>query len=344
MPEPGFVPDETPARWPADLPTPQVVAGDGFDAWISRFEASWRHGPWSLAEVARRNGGELALLAGQRDAAPVAWERALFLDVEHGRHPRGGPCLWLSGTARFDGGALVVTQRLARDAEGERAVVAALLKELREAAELFTFSGKSADLPVTKERAASWQLDFAVPPRHFDLHRMAGKLLRRKFGDQRLQTFERELLRYERADDLSASALPLAWHELAEPGGAALRVAVLRHNLLDVVALPALAAELAFRVECPQEPDERGPIAELHVARGKERESIEAALAADPDSFRALMELSKLVEREEGDLTVALEHAQRALEVAPPHLKDAAKRRLAQLERRRARAGWEDGA
>ncbi|MSR48131.1 MAG: hypothetical protein EXS13_13910 [Planctomycetes bacterium] len=342
MTEPKFVPDEVPPPWPSDLPTPAVVDRGDHAEWISRFPADWRHGPWSLREVLRRTGGELPLLASARDAVPVAWEQALFLDLEVGTHPRGGACLFLAGTARFDAGELIVTQRLARDAEGERAVVAALIAELAAARELFTFSGKSFDLPMTKARAKSHELTVAWPARHFDLYRMAGKLLRNRFSDQRLQTFERELLHFERQGDLPGSAMPLAWHELGEPGGAALRIAVLRHNLFDVLALPSLAAELAFRVESPQEPDEREQLAAAHLARGNDRTTIEAALEVDPDSFRARLELSKLVEREEGDLSSALQHAEHALELAPDHQKDAAKRRIAQLRRRMARLGWQE--
>lgn len=342
MSEPVFVPDATPPPWPADLPPPTVVPRDGHVEWTSRFAADWRHGPWALREVVRRGGPELAQLAGRRDEAPVEWERALFMDLEVGRHPRGGACLFLAGTARFAGGELVLTQRLARDAEGERSVVVALLAELANAADLFTFAGKSFDLPMAKERAAAHALPLVVPPRHFDLYRMAGKLVRKKFGDQKLQTFERELLRYERVDDLPGAAMPLAWHELAEPGAAALRIAVLRHNLLDVLALPALAAELSFRVESPQEHDEREQLAEVHLARGKDRATLEAALAVDPDSFRARLELSKRIEQEDGDLTAALAQAELALEVAPEHLADAAKRRIAQIKRRMARAGWQE--
>ena len=237
MSEPVFVPDELPARWPADLPAPVVAEQGSHSTWTSRFAGDWRHGPWALREVQRRSGGELALLAGTRDPAPVAWERALFLDLEVGTHPRGGPCLFLAGSARFVDGELIVTQRLARDADGEASVVAALLADLATSSELFTFSGKSFDVPMAKARAAAHALDVTLPARHFDLYRMAGKLLRKRFGDQKLQTYERELLRFERHDDLPGSAMPLAWHELSEPGGAALRIAVLRHNLQDVLAL-----------------------------------------------------------------------------------------------------------
>ena len=49
--------------------------------------------------------------------------------------------------------------------------------------------------------------------------------------------------------------------------------------------------------------------------------------------------MSKLVEREDGDLDAALDFARRAQDVAQPHLLDAARRRIVQLERRMRRRG-----
>lgn len=343
MTEPEFVPDAPPpAIWPADLPPLEERDEGACVRWQSRFDANWRHGPWSMGEVQRRSGAPLALLARSRDPAALDWSRALFLDLEVGTHPRGGPCLYLAGSARFVDGELVLTQRLARDAEGEPALLEALMREFAECAELVTFSGKSFDAPMVQARAAAHALPLRLPPRHFDLYRMAGKFLRKRFRDQKLVTLERELLRFDRGADLAGGALPCAWHELLQPGQEAVRLAALRHNLLDVLALPSLAAELAFRVESPQEPEEREQLADLHVEAGKDRASLERALEVDPDSFRARLELSKVVEREEGDLEAALRHAELALEVAPDHLADAARRRIAQLKRRLARSGWQE--
>ncbi len=342
MTEPEYVPDAAPTTaWPADLPQPVAVDEGECVRYQTTFEATWRHGPWTMGEVQRRSGAPLALLAKARDAIAFDWSRALFLDLEVGTHPRGGACLYLAGTARFIDGALVLTQRLARDADGERALLIALAAELAQAGELVTYAGKSFDAPTLVARAAAHQVELSLPPRHFDLYRMAGKLLRKRYGDQKLVTFERELLRFDRGEDLPGSALPLAWHDLFLPESSSLRMAVVRHNLLDVLALPSLAAELSFRVECPQENDEREHLAELHVEVGKDRASLERALEVDPDSFRARLELSKVVEREEGDLDAAMRHAELALEIAPDHLADAARRRIAQLKRRMTRHGFE---
>lgn len=344
MVETRFEPEPDPSRWPADLP-PLVEADAGRHVrFTTSYGPDWRHGPWSMGEVRRRPAEGLALLAGLRDAA-FEWDRALFLDLEAGAHPRGGPCVWLAGSARFDGGALRLEQRLARDDEGEGELLAALAEACAGAGALVTFSGKSFDVPMLRARAAAWRIEPRLPPLHLDLYRMAGKLLRKRSRgadaprDQKLVTCERELLRFERGEDLAGGALPCAWQELLAGGPRATLYAALRHNLLDVLALPALAAELSFRVESPQEEAEREQLAELQVERARDRAALEAALELDPDSFRARLELSKAIEREEGDLTAALRHAEAALEVAPAHLADAARRRIAQLTRRLARGG-----
>jgi len=73
-----------------------------------------------------------------------------------------------------------------------------------------------------------------------------------------------------------------------------------RHNLLDVVALPALAAELTLRLESPEES----------------------------------LEQSRLDEQEAAGIAESLEEAKRALEVAPPHRREAARRKVRRLEKR----------
>jgi len=307
------------------------------DVYTTRFERSHRHGPWTFDELARRPLEELAVLLGRRSSEKLSPESAAFVDFEAGSHPRGGSCLFLAGIGRLHEDAFVVTQYLARTPEEERDVLERTARDLAAAPQLVTFNGRSFDVPLLVERTAAEGIEWAPARDHFDLLRMAERLVKRRFADARLVTLERELLRYTRIDDLPGAAAPRAWLELFEEGRDRLLTAVLRHNLLDVLALPALACELSFRLESPQDHDEREQVADARVRAGKDRASLERALADDPDCFRALLEMSKLAEREEFDLEAALDYARRALDAAEPHLQDAARRRIVQLERRARR-------
>jgi hypothetical protein len=338
MAPPRFEPDpEAPVSWPDDLPRPVEERRAALSAFTTRLDLSFRHGPWSFHELARRPLQELSLLTGRRAAEKLSPETAAFVDVEAGSHPLGGSCLFLAGVGRLEADGFVVRQFLAREPAAERELLEAVAAALARATQLVTFNGRSFDLPLLLERALADGVAFVPPPAHFDLLRMAERLVHRRYGDARLVTLERELLRYVRSDDLRGAAAPRAWLELFEEGRDRLLTAVLRHNLLDVLALPALACELSFRMESPQDLDEREHVADARVRAGKDRASLERALEEDPDCFRALLEMSKLAERDEFDLEAALSYARRALDVAQPHLQDAARRRVAQLERRARR-------
>jgi uncharacterized protein YprB with RNaseH-like and TPR domain len=351
MSQPSLEPDADPGRgaegvgdaWPDGLPRPRLEAGSSARAelrtYTTRFDLSYRHGPWTFHEFARRPLHELAVLTGRRGGENLSPADAAFVDFEAGSHPRGGSCLFLAGIGRLCDDAFVVTQYLARTPEGERDVVECVARDLAAAPQLVTFNGRSFDVPLLAERTAAEGIEWAPARDHFDLLRMAERLFRRRFEDGRLVTLERELLRYTRVDDLPGAAAPRAWLELFEEGSDRLLLHVLRHNLLDVLALPALASELSFRIESPQDLDERERLADTRVRAGKDRASLERALEEDPDCFRALLEMSKLAEREDGDLDAALDYARRAQDVAEPHLLDAAKRRIVQLERRQRRRG-----
>ncbi|HET6163638.1 MAG TPA: ribonuclease H-like domain-containing protein [Planctomycetota bacterium] len=336
MSQPSLEPD-------ADLPRSALAAAaperPGLCTYETRFDLSFRHGPWTFHEFARRPLQELAVLLGKRGAEKLSPADAAFVDFEAGSHPRGGSCLFLAGIGRLRDDAFVVTQYLARTPEGERDVLECTARDLAAAPQLVTFNGRSFDVPLLVERTAAEGIEWAPARDHFDLLRMAERLVKRRFADARLVTLERELLRYTRIDDLPGAAAPRAWLELFEEGSDRLLQGVLRHNLLDVLALPALAAELSFRIESPQDLDERENLADARARAGKDRASLERALEDDPDCFRALLEMSKLVEREDGDLDAALDFARRAQDVAEPHLADAARRRIVQLERRLRRRG-----
>jgi uncharacterized protein YprB with RNaseH-like and TPR domain len=312
MVEPELVRDPMPEPfWPAGLPRPRHRASGALSTFTTRFEGAYRHGPWSMAEIVRRATAELAQLAGGAAADEgLDWERALFLDLEAGGHPRGGSCIHVAGLARFVATAahdaddefrgFEVVQLVAHTEAGERALLETVARAAADATALVTYSGKSFDAPLLAERARSHALELALPRRHFDLYRMGTKLLRRRFSDTKLVTLERELLRYERVLDLPGIAVPWAFRTASEDGIDALLWAIVRHNLLDVVALPALAAELTLRLESPEES----------------------------------LEQSRLDEQEAAGIAESLEEAKRALEVAPPYRREAARRKVRRLEKR----------
>ena len=116
MSQPSLEPD-------ADLPRSALTAGapdrPALQTYETRFDLSFRHGPWTFHEFARRPLQELSVLLGKRGAEKLSAADAAFVDFEAGSHPRGGSCLFLAGIGRLRDDAFVVTQYLARTPDGE---------------------------------------------------------------------------------------------------------------------------------------------------------------------------------------------------------------------------------
>jgi hypothetical protein len=338
----------------------------------TRFDADFRHGPWNLREVRVRSTDWLDRLDGDRGRRlPFAWERSAFLDTETTSLSSGsGVWVFLTGIGCFEGPQFVVRQYLMHTPAAEQPYLEAIAADLAAHDRLVTFFGKAFDQHKLLDRARVQQMSLPLPADHFDLYWMARRLLHGRLADLKLKTLEREVLRYHRLEDLPGSEAPDAYFlYLREPERAGLD-GVLLHNLIDIVSLPSLAAELSFRLESPAEAADRWArgfvlarngewgaaadeleerLAELAAGDAlaaaqvfrragrfeRQRQALERALATEADHAAALEELSKWWEHRGGDPAEALRLALRAIAVTRRPGKALEQRRL-RLERRLA--------
>lgn len=337
----------------------------------TRFAADFRHGPWNMREVLARGAAELDALDPTR--APVrgfAWRGSAFLDTETTSLSSGsGVWVFLTGIGCFEGPEFVVRQYLMRSPAAEVPYLERVAADLGGHDRLVTFFGKAFDQHRLLDRASVQQIELPLPPDHYDLYWLSRRLFRGRFADLKLKTLEREVLRYYRLHDLPGAEAPAAYfHYLRTQAMEGLR-GVLEHNLLDIVSLTALAAELSFRMEAPQDPLDRkarglvrgrgGQVAAacedlaacLHLlsrAEGLEaarvfqrggqaalqRQVLTRLVERDARDAEALVELAKWWEHQGKDSRVALEWAERALACSPPRQRPALEHR-----RRRLQAG-----
>jgi hypothetical protein len=182
---------------------------------------------------------------------------------------------------------------------------------------------------------------------------MARRLLGKGYRNLKLRTLEKEVLGFYRYRDLPGSEAPEAYFTYLESAEEDGLQGVLEHNLVDIVSLPALAAELSFRMEAPRRPEEhkarcqlqarQSPtlelLAELEEILGQQSASarewlelarlwrklgqqqgqlraLEAALTQAPYSVVLLEELAKWYEHRGKDPAKALEMTERALQFA----------------------------
>lgn len=256
----GFVREVT--RWPLAGARPPLLAGRAF---VLPGAEAWRAArPWLVAH-------------GREDML----EGSLFLDVEAtGLGHAAGTVAFVVGLARVAGACVEVEQWTLSRLSAEAAMLAEIAGRIA-GGPLVTFNGASFDLPLLRGRLRRCGLDpAALAGPHLDLLPIARRLWRGRAPDCRLATLERVELGAHRVGDIPGHAIPAVfWEVLQRPDCPQARAAlgkVCAHNVVDILAMPALARAMAATLTAPTDLDLALRTAEHLTALGRRP----AALAA----------------------------------------------------------------
>lgn len=183
----------------------------------------------------------LSLLALDPALAGLPIERALYLDTETtGLSGGTGTVAFLVGLAWFAGDALVLEQMFVRDLGEEAPMLARLRERLGACALVITYNGKSFDLPLLRTRLVMNRMPPAPARPHLDLLHVARRVHKLGSRQCRLTALERDVLGFERENDLPGSQVSAVYlHFLRTGDGSALR-GVVEHNAWDVVTMASL--------------------------------------------------------------------------------------------------------
>ena len=229
-----------------DLPFATVETSRGpLHVRTHRLDLSHRTGRAPVSYGRSASAELLALLALDPSLAACDPARALFLDTETTGLAGGtGTVAFLVGLAWWDGGreqGLVLEQLLVR-ALGEEAPMLERLRERIEAASmLVTFNGKSFDMPLLRTRFVMTRSSPPAEPPHLDLLHLARRIHGKRTGRGcRLIALERDILGFERVDDVPSSEIGASYMHFLRTGEAGALLGVIEHNAWDVVAMAAL--------------------------------------------------------------------------------------------------------
>jgi uncharacterized protein YprB with RNaseH-like and TPR domain len=153
--------------------------------------------------------------------------------------------LFLAGMLVERTGGLRAVQLLARDYSEERCLIDILDGILGDARVCVTFNGKSFDLPYLRERAKYHRLPLRAEPEQLDLLHHARRQWKHHLPDCRLSTLEWYILGRRRMGDIGGWEVPCIYHEFVHTKDATRLKGVLRHNLMDVLAMAELLVSLA---------------------------------------------------------------------------------------------------
>jgi hypothetical protein len=183
------------------------------------------------------------------------------------------------GAGYFKGDEFVVEQYFLREVPEERALLHAIRERLQGFGLVVSFHGKHFDAPRISGRLAFHRMGFELSEPHLDLCQVGRSLYRGAFGNCRLQTFERRLVDFHRADDLPGAECPQAFFSHLQ-GDSSLIPRVFEHNLFDVLTLPAVAAAFASELEDPRHPVVLANLGGLHESAGRDARARDSYLAA----------------------------------------------------------------
>ncbi len=283
----------------ARLPGERIQADEG-PLWVRRLEVplGFLHGRLRLEEVRAAAPGELADVAREPRLKAFDLGRTVFFDTETTSLGGGvGTYVFLLGAAWFEGESLVVEQYFLSEVTEERAFLSAINRRFAQFDFAVSFHGKGFDAPRLIDRLRFHRMEFRLPAVHLDLCLVGRSLYRGAFPDCRLQTFERELVGFLRADDLPGAECPRAYFNYLQ-GDPSLVARVFEHNLHDVLTLPAVAACFTREVSAPAHPVVRSNLGLFCESLGQDAPA-RAHYAAALDGLRAVRHplLSRTLER-----------------------------------------------
>jgi uncharacterized protein YprB with RNaseH-like and TPR domain len=341
--------------------------------------AAHRTGRAPLLAARSSSAHVLALLALDPALAACDPARALYLDTETtGLHGGTGTVAFLVGLAFWDDrstpgektGGITVEQILVRDLGEEAPMLAHVAARIAKASMLVTFNGKSFDLPLLRTRFVMARLEAPREPPHLDLLHVARRLHKPRGVECKLTTIERDVLGFERVDDVPGSEVSACYLHFLRSGDVRGLLGVVEHNAWDVAAMAALVGLYGEPLEGTQldardlvgvartmkragAGDEAWSAIELAVANGAGDESLRAraeiakargdraraladfeALANGVDDARVRLELAKLYEHFVRDPARALTVVERGTGEGEAALE----KRRARLETKRKRA------
>ncbi|MCA9603462.1 MAG: ribonuclease H-like domain-containing protein, partial [Myxococcales bacterium] len=204
------------------------------------------HGRVPVARLLEARPETLAKLALDDRIATVDPRRVLFLDLETtGLHGGTGTLPFLIGVAWFEDESLRLEQLVLPRPGGEGPMLRFLRDRIARASGVVTFNGKSFDWPLVRTRYVMNRLVPPELPPHLDVLHCARRVWKRRIGETRLVTLEREVLGHYREDDVPSASIPTVYLEYLRTGRLGRLAGVIEHNGHDLVAMAAILARLA---------------------------------------------------------------------------------------------------
>lgn len=212
-----------------------------------------RHPKWGarVTEIAREiESRDVRALVrkGASDAEALAFfgpGDIAFVDIETCGLSGTNPVFLVGvlGLSEFGEGP-VLRQFLARDLDEEEAMLYAAAEELGRYRVLFTYNGKSFDIPYLRNRLAYAGIPADLGQLNVDMLRHVRRKFRHILPDCSLRTVGARVLGRPRKGDIPGEKIPEVYYEFVRTGEPCLIEPIIHHNEMDLCVL----AEITYLV------------------------------------------------------------------------------------------------
>jgi uncharacterized protein YprB with RNaseH-like and TPR domain len=349
---------------------------EGFEIW--RFESRLSNFNQYNEALRAGNSNLQSLLSFSKIDSNYKLHDLIFFDVETTSLSTGtGNYPFVCGIGFCDDDDFIVEQLFMEEYSDERAILEYMIEIFQNAKAVVTFNGNSFDLPLIKNRYMINRVyDFPVEIPSFDLITPSRRIFRSLFENCQLQTLEKNVLGFERVDDIPGWQVPDIYFNYQKSGNAHDIPGVIEHNMYDIFSMYVLIQILAeiFQnlnsgnyekiekkslLSLAKHLYKQSPDLFLDVARYLgdcifedkgvfERFSIilkrnsewERAINywKNDESIFSFVELAKYYEHKEGSFDKALEYCFKALEIEiDSKIQEALNKRIERLKRKKNR-------
>jgi len=215
--------------------------GDIFVAQV-RYPREYRHGGLSLRSISQISDKWLSRWGKFSSPKKFNHRKTIFVDTEtSGLAGGGGTIPFLIGIGYFYRGLFRVEQFFADSFSREEGMLDLVTDFVEPFDTVVTFNGKTFDLPLIETR---YLLKRKQSPfsrmEHLDLLHPSRQLWNLSLDNCKLQTIERDILRFRRIHDLPGSEIPQAYFDYIRLGNPDPLYRVFQHNADDIASLSAV--------------------------------------------------------------------------------------------------------
>lgn len=168
---------------------------------------------------------------------------------------------------------------------------------------LVTYNGKAFDWPQVKTRHTLIRDHLPKLPSfgHFDLYHASRRLWKTKMDKVKLVNVEKEILQFERQDDIPGYLAPMIYFDYVDRKNPEGVIEILKHNENDILSLITLYTHLTLQIlqtDPMQSNEEKLLIGKWFDYIGEEKKAIETySLIAEEDNLEAKYELAYKLKR-----------------------------------------------